>query len=280
MKRNEDLSENLTYTIADIPVLTSDEHLSELLTYRELMHWHEDFEFILVTDGTLDFDVNGEILHINTGQGLFVNSERLHYGFSEEKKEVLFKLIIVSPKMIQNQFNSSVISFLSSQNSLNYIVFHKNMLIWSLLERIHNINKNRNYNYVLELQSELCMMIKELSLLCTDNDKSYSEDMTKMKQMLHFIQEHFCEKISVYDIASSAMICRNQCFKLFQKIIQMTPQQYLTQYRINQSIEMMKNEKISMADIAQSCGFCSQSHYTKVFRSLYGMTPKQYQKNI
>ena len=60
----------------------------------------------------------------------------------------------------------------------------------------------------------------------------------------------------------------------------MTPQQYLTQYRINQSIEMMKNEKISMADIAQSCGFCSQSHYTKAFKSLYGITPKQFQKNI
>ncbi len=64
MDRNEDYSENVNYTSKGLPVLTSDEHLSELATYRELMHWHPDYEFILVKDGVLDFDVNGEILHI------------------------------------------------------------------------------------------------------------------------------------------------------------------------------------------------------------------------
>ena len=105
MNRNEDLSENLNYTIADIPVLTSDEYLSELPTYRELVHWHEDFEFILVTDGILDFDVNGEILHINAGQGLFINSERLHYGFSEEKKKYYLNLLLYP----QNLFRINLI---------------------------------------------------------------------------------------------------------------------------------------------------------------------------
>ena len=77
MNRNDDLSENLNYTAPELPILTSDEHLSELPTYRELMHWHDDYEFILVTKGVLDFDVNGETLHIRQNEGLFVNSGRL-----------------------------------------------------------------------------------------------------------------------------------------------------------------------------------------------------------
>ncbi|MBO7472928.1 MAG: hypothetical protein J6U00_02830 [Ruminococcus sp.] len=51
MNRNEDLSENLNYTTPELPILTSDEHLSELPTFRELMHWHDDYKFILVTKG-------------------------------------------------------------------------------------------------------------------------------------------------------------------------------------------------------------------------------------
>lgn len=57
MNRNDDLSENVNYTTNELPVLTSDEHLSELATYRVLMHWHPDYEFLLIKDGVLDFEV-------------------------------------------------------------------------------------------------------------------------------------------------------------------------------------------------------------------------------
>ncbi|MBP0961390.1 MAG: AraC family transcriptional regulator [Oscillospiraceae bacterium] len=278
MNRNEDLSENLNYTVPELPVLTSDEHLSELPTFRELMHWHDDFEFILVTRGVLDFDVNGEILHIRQNEGLFVNSGRLHYGYSENKEEVLFELVIVSPDLIRNVYNTGTLDAISSTGNVNYLLFHRNKLLWSLLDRMHIINMRRDDNYQLELQSETCLLVKELYSLCGDTVHNESEGMAVMKQMLNFINEHYPEKITVSDIASSAMICRNQCFKLFQQLMKMTPQQYLTQYRISKSIELMETVK-GFADIASSCGFCSQSHYIKVFRQLYGMTPKQYYTN-
>ena len=184
--------------------------------------------------------------------------------------------MIVSPELIRNAFNTAVLDAVSSQSNVNYLLFHKNMLLWSLLDRMHIINMKRDKNYQLELQSEACLLVKELYALCGDNVQNEPEEMAVMKQMLNFIQEHYAEKITVSDIAGSSMICRNQCFKLFQQFMKMTPQQYLTQYRINQSIELMGTVK-GFADIAEACGFCSQSHYTKAFRALYGMTPKQYQ---
>ena len=276
MNRNEDLSENLNYTAPELSILTSDEHLSELPTFRELMHWHDDYEFILVTKGVLDFDVNGEILHIKQNEGLFVNSGRLHFGYSEKKEEVLFELVIVSPELIRNMFNTEFLDMISNTGNVNFLMFHKNMLLWSLLDRMHLINMKRDKNYQLELQSEACLLVKELYALCGDVVQNEPEEMAVMKQMLNFIQEHFAEKLTVSDIAGSAMICRNQCFKLFQQFMKMTPQRYLTQYRINKSIELMGTMK-GFADIADACGFCSQSHYTKAFKALYGMTPKQYQ---
>ena len=97
---------------------------------------------------------------------------------------------------------------------------------------MHIINMKRDRNYQLELQSVACLLVKELYALCGDTVQKESEEMTVMKQMLNFIQAHFAEKLTVSDIAGSAMICRNQCFKLFQQFMKMTPQQYLTQYRI------------------------------------------------
>lgn len=278
MDRNADFSENLNYTSNGLPVLTSDEHLSELATYRELMHWHPDYEFLLVKDGVLDFDVNGEILHIRPNQGLFVNSERMHFGYSEEKQEVLFELVIISPEMIRNAFNSEMLDQLSSTANADYLLFHSNMLIWSLLKRIFLVEQKHEQDYQLELQSEICLLVKELRSLCTERSEQKPKELSLIKEMIHFIQEHYAEKISVADIAASAMVNRNQCFQLFQETMGVSPQQYLEQYRINMSIELM-SVKDNMAEIAQACGFCSQSYYTKVFKEYYRMTPLQFKKN-
>ena len=277
MNRNDDYSENVNYTSKGLPILTSDEHLSELATYRELMHWHPDYEFLLVKDGILDFDVNGKILHIKPNQGLFVNSERMHFGYSEEKKEVLFELVIISPKMIRNTINSNILDRLSNTSNADYLIFHSNMLIWSLLKRIFLVDQKHEKDYQLELQSEICLLVKELSSLCTERSEQEPKELSLVKKMIHFIQEHYTDKISVADIAASAMINRNQCFQLFQKTMQISPQQYLEQYRISKSIDMIR-EKDNIAEIAQACGFCSQSYYTKVFKEYYRMTPLQFKK--
>ena len=279
MDRNEDYSENVNYTSREIPILTSDEHLSELATFRELMHWHPDYEFLLVKEGILDFYVNGEILHIKPGQGLFVNSERMHYGYSEEKKEVLFDLVIISPEMIRNPFNTEILDALSSSENSDYLLFHSNMMIWPMLKRIMLIDNKHETDYQLEIQSETCLLVKELSSLCSGSSLHVSDDLLTVRKMISFIHEHFSEKISVADIALSALVNRNQCFRLFQNTMHISPQQYLEQYRISQSIEMMY-VKENMSEIAQSCGFCSQSYYTKIFKEYYRMTPMQFKKKM
>lgn len=279
MNRNEDLSENLSYTSPELPILTSFEDMSDLPTRRELIHWHDDFEFILVTLGSIDFYVNGKTIHLKQNQGIFINSGRLHYGFTESMDDVNFKLVIISPELARNAYNSRIIEDLNSTHNADYLRFHSNRLIWSVLDQICNINKKHEENYLLELQSEICLLIKELSALCTDTDRNESSDVAAIKKMLYFLQEHFSEKISVADIAAAGFISRNQCFKLFQQTMHMTPQQYLMQYRIDKSIDMMR-AGISIAETAHSCGFCSQSHYTKAFKVLYGMTPKQYLVNM
>ncbi|MBO7472929.1 MAG: hypothetical protein J6U00_02835 [Ruminococcus sp.] len=65
----------------------------------------------------MDFDVNGEILHIKQNEVLFVNSGRLHFGYSEKKEEVLFELVIVSPELIRNEFNTAALDAVSSQSN-------------------------------------------------------------------------------------------------------------------------------------------------------------------
>ncbi|MFR2168171.1 MAG: cupin domain-containing protein [Coprococcus sp.] len=59
------------------------EQLSLYPDYRGVSHWHDDVEFIMMMDGQMTYDINGQSIDMQTGEGVFVNSRCLHYGYSD-----------------------------------------------------------------------------------------------------------------------------------------------------------------------------------------------------
>ncbi|WP_256478965.1 helix-turn-helix transcriptional regulator [Chroococcidiopsis sp. CCMEE 29] len=61
---------------------------------------------------------------------------------------------------------------------------------------------------------------------------------------------------------------------LFKRSMGVTPYQYVLQQRIERSKQLLKQNELSIAEIALMCGFKNQSHLTTFFRKLTGITPK------
>jgi len=64
----------------------------------------------------------------------------------------------------------------------------------------------------------------------------------------------------------------------FKQSAGIAPYQYLMQQRVERAKQLLKQQAISISDIALDCGFANQTHLTKVFRQMTGVTPKAYQK--
>lgn len=90
-----DSSERLHYNIDDFSLYARKDFLSNY-DYKALVHWHPDLEFIYIEKGTIDFYINGHIVRINQGDGIFVNSQRFHYGFSNQHNECIFIALVIS----------------------------------------------------------------------------------------------------------------------------------------------------------------------------------------
>lgn len=101
-----DLSERLEYNLTGFPVYVKKDELSRY-GYEALCHWHPDLEFVYIVDGTMDYFVNGEKVRIRQGQGLFVNSRRLHYGFSEQKEDCTFIALVIHPALFTGSFDEA-----------------------------------------------------------------------------------------------------------------------------------------------------------------------------
>lgn len=60
-------------------------------------HWHEEFELLYVTDGEMDYSVNGKHIILHSGEGIFIPPKRIHSNHSPRGSSVAFYCLIVHP---------------------------------------------------------------------------------------------------------------------------------------------------------------------------------------
>ena len=105
-----------------------------------------------------------------------------------------------------------------------------------------------------------------------------------VSNMLHsareYINEHFTESCSLRDIAEAVNISPNYLHTIFHQAFGETPYGYVTRKRIEKAKKLIMAGHNSMLDIAIETGFCSQSHFNKVFKAHTGVTPKQFRDSF
>lgn len=99
-------------------------------------------------------------------------------------------------------------------------------------------------------------------------------DNPKIVTALRYIDEHYVETIRNEDIASALYIDKRSLIRLFGKYMNMTPLQYLTQYRVERALENLRNG-MSVTETAYSCGYQSDVSLRLAFKRVLGCTPKE-----
>lgn len=64
------------------------------------------------------------------------------------------------------------------------------------------------------------------------------------------------------------------CGRLFMQVLQTTPYEYLINYRIKKSLELLGKEKTIISQIALEVGFNDVSHFIQSFKKRMSITPK------
>jgi len=102
----------------------------------------------------------------------------------------------------------------------------------------------------------------------------------RLKEILVYIQSAYSRSLSLDDIAGHVGLSRSECCRYFKSQTGQTLFEYLIQYRINKSLDILANTDTPVAQIAQAVGFSSQSYYTDRFKGIIGMTPTEYRKRF
>ncbi|GIT93188.1 AraC family transcriptional regulator [Jannaschia pagri] len=94
-------------------------------------------------------------------------------------------------------------------------------------------------------------------------------------RVLRFIRENLERTISLDDLAREAGMSASHFSRLFKDTVGTPPMQYVMAYRIEQALEMMRDPTRRLGDIALSCGFADQAHFSRSFKQVTGETPRK-----
>ncbi|HVE09336.1 MAG TPA: AraC family transcriptional regulator [Paraburkholderia sp.] len=95
----------------------------------------------------------------------------------------------------------------------------------------------------------------------------------RMRRTIDFIEAHLADAIGLAEMAQSAGLTRMHFAAQFRRATGLRPHEYLLRRRIEHAQQLLTRSRHSMLDVALSCGFRSQSHFTAVFKRFVGDTP-------
>lgn len=94
-----------------------------------------------------------------------------------------------------------------------------------------------------------------------------------------YIEEHFTEQVTLEVLSKQTGLSPFTLIRHFTKEKHVTPHQYLTTVRIGAGRKFLE-QGMTPLEAAGACGFADQSHFTRYFKQLIGVTPKQYMNSF
>lgn len=280
-----DLSEKLHYNFPDFPLYARKGTLRQFNRYAAACHWHAELEFVSVLEGEMEYFVNGSTVHLDRGDGIFVNSKRLHYGFSGDGTDCSYLVVAVHPALLGESTRAGK-AYLQEKFGLGAedCLLLQTQCSW---QEEALISLRRIYDEMCGPADNPLRLIARAASLCagigdhirrTPVGSADGQSWEALWKMTEFIHRNYDRKITLDEIAVAGAACRSRCCKLFGRYVGRTPGAYLTQYRIQKSCEMLRETNRSVCEIALSCGFQSASYFSYVFRMEMGAVPQEYRR--
>lgn len=98
----------------------------------------------------------------------------------------------------------------------------------------------------------------------------------RLQRVLSYIEARLGDTISLDDLAGEACLSPFHFARLFQQAMGQPPHRYVVEQRIAAAQERLRTRRTSMAEVALDTGFGTQANFSRVFRKLTGLTPRQY----
>lgn len=98
------------------------------------------------------------------------------------------------------------------------------------------------------------------------------------KRARHLILTHLGDDVSLADLARETGLSRAHFARAFRRSVGDPPHRWLVKQRIANARIHLLEPRLPISVVASMCGFADQSHFTRVFRAVTGISPSAWRR--
>ncbi len=228
-----------------------------------------------ILSGKGRFAIGGEEYPLEAGCGFLITPDELAFYQADEEDPWTYVWVGFSGTLAAEYVNNIGLSvrqpvFRSEASEELYRIV-KDMMDHNTFDLSHDLRRNGQLGVFLSVIAEGSRVEKE-----GESGKAN----IYVRKAVSFIQSNYCNPIKVTDVADYVCINRSYLYTLFQNSMGMSPQRFLTTFRITKAAELLQLTSLPVESIALSCGYQDPLVFTKAFRQMKQMSPSAFRKEM
>lgn len=241
------------------------------------MHFHETYSFGVICQGVELFKVEGKENAAVAGDVLFLNPGVMHDGRPGEsgfEYRMFYPPVDLMTEIAADVFDRPVDTPFFGTVSTNDVTLRDRTI------QLHRtLQQNRS-----KLEGDEALISTLALLIGRHADSGFGirpvrKETASMARARELIDDRLGDDIGIDALAAAARLSRFHFIRSFRKAYGVPPHAYRTSKRIALAKTCLAAGEF-IADVALSCGFVDQSHFTRVFKNTVGVTPGQYQRSV
>lgn len=244
-------------------------------------HWHSEMEFVYVIDGMLRLMRNGTISEIGSGEFYFCNSRVIHSTAAPDHTSRYKYVVLLLSHDFLLRFHDMECEFDISQGTGYDKIREQLQKLVRLLEE--DLNQFR-LNMDIEKNKIIFEIYQTLLTECISKEAKHSLNVFERngyaKSIMEYVHHNYDHTLSLPVIAKEIGLSPQYMSKYFKKVTGVGIAQYINLIRLDYANEELLSGRVSIVEAALNSGFPNVKTYVRLCRSVYGMTPSDFRKEM
>ena len=248
------------------------------ITHTFARHAHETFTLGLIEAGVGGFQTR-KGTHVAHASDIFIiHPDEVHNGYAVAEMGWTYRVLYPESALLQ-QIASEEQTYTNSTPFFSQTIISDDRLRYLLLSLHH----------LLEQPSDRLARETYLHWTCAHLLTHYAthalqttnvgQEHRAVAQIRDYLHTHVSENISLQTLAEKVGLHPSYLIRMFHTHVGLPPHAYLTQIRIQQAKALLLQD-VPLPQVALEIGFADQSHFTRHFRHLVGVTPGTYAHHV
>lgn len=251
---------------------------------------HEFLEIMYIYSGRTKIQVRDRILPTKAGDLVIVGPNLYHRILYKSNDDVRLVSMNFQPEIARSgkmagEEEYYLSPFLCQGSDFPHVISNSENLPREVFDQIVKIYRELPASTLLNrmaIRTYLKMILFMLFKYYANHFGSHEmldqeqRNLQRLQPVFDLLEENFSQAIKVEDAARCCGMSASHFMRFFKMTVGQTFRSYLISFRVAKAQHMLMNEDVSLAEISQEMGFCSQSYFGEVFKALVGTTPRTY----